>query len=161
MSVDKVHGGVGTVVISCVDEKEQPQELRLTVTPLSIAAERILGAELKAMVTADRRRMCREALEEIGKIAEPTWADRQAVSELVTMSVGGVTFADLMAKRFDVEGIAVELYHRARAAHPKLTLDQVRAVITVANAGDVSDQLEKILKAGQTDKKSGPAAAGG
>ena len=136
MSIEKVHGGVGVVVIPCQDETGRDTELRLTIAPLSIAAERVLIAEMKAIVSSERRKLCRESLASIGAVERPTWADELAVRELVAMSVGVVTFADTMAKRYDYDGIALELYHRSRAANPKITLQQIQSAVTIANAGD-------------------------
>lgn len=160
MSVEKVHGGVGVVVLSCMDEQHKPYDLKLTIQPMSLAAERVLHADLRTMAVQERRKLIRESLGEFGGIKKPTWADEVVVRELSGKLVETVTFADVMAQRFTPDGIAMELFHRCRAAHPKVTLKELESAVTVMNAGEIREQLDAILQSGQTDKKSGPADAG-
>jgi len=69
--------------------------------------------------------------------------------------------AMLMA-RTSPRGVALELWMRARKAHPDLTLKECEAIITDTNCLDVLSQIIRELTPpeGGDDSKSGPADTG-
>lgn len=56
-------------------------------------------------------------------------------------------------------GVAIEMWHRCRDAHPGTTLDEIRAVLTEVNAPDVYRRVQEIVRG--DDPKATPSASTG
>lgn len=90
---------------------------------------------------------------------EMTPADRaEAIANLTRAKVNNDlpgAEAEQLA-RMTPEGVALELWMRARKHHPGLTQEEVRAIITDVNCQDVHDEMRAVItpKTGEDDSKS-------
>ncbi len=143
-----------------VDIEGQPVTLRRLSLSGEAALERELGRRCKKAwgpggFAANARPML-DYLRE-NKMAVEL---RMAMEKLTELQASNAppTWDAIQDYRQTADGVAFEVwFRRDPGAHPTLTEDAVRAVVTEANAWEVSAQMQAGLS---DDGKSGPAAAG-
>lgn len=157
MDASQIVGPYGSVIIPCVNEKNEPKTVTFTLAPLSLAEELALDADLRALVDAERADKRNRQLADIGATGG-SWAHKQYVAELVRYVMEPATIYDVNAKRFDLAGVRTELWHRAKKTQPALTREQVESVVTTANAVAVREQIDVAINppnpSGQQPTKS-------
>lgn len=129
------------------------------VTPLSAAGERGLRAELRAIAVerdGPGGLFARLAprLDWLMKHAPAHYP--AAVDAIIDRENRGGD-PDMTGAYQSPAGVAVQLFHRSRAAVPGLTLDEVRAVVTAANAADVLAAMEEAVTAANKSPAAGAA----
>lgn len=136
---------------------------QVVLTALSVAEEEALGAELRklakatlgpggyfAQAEASLRWLSDKGMVGVMRIA----AERIAAMEATGAEPSPEMFD---AARRSPAGVALELWLRARHAQPSLTLPEVQAVVTTANALDLYLQVQAVLAGGSDDPKATPS----
>ena len=65
------------------------------------------------------------------------------------------SYETVMRFRSSPEGVAVELWHRAKGQSPGLKLDQIKAIVTEANNVQIFQQMKEITTGSDKGAKSG------
>ena len=130
----------------------------LSVGHLSTREERALWTELADLVAADSDPFQRIAPVLARLEREKKFLERGVLLEAAARAAlddAGVTDAILDRARRTVPAVLCrELYRRAKKYHPQLIEDELLAVITKANVGDLWFELESALGASADDPKA-------
>ena len=127
-----------------------------------MAGEAALWQHLETLSERVVKAKRQELLAEIGATNPPRWLVREMMDSIVSKLADPPTYETVMRFRSTAEGVAVELWHRAKGQSPALKLDEIKAVVTDANNVHVRQQINKITTgAGQAtnDTKSEGVAA--
>lgn len=130
----------------------------LTVAALSTREERALWSELCDLVAADSDPFQRIAPTLARLEKEKKFLERGVLLEAAakaTLDAQPVPDAVLDRARRTVPAVLVrELYRRAKKFHPQLQEEELTAVVTRANVGDLWVALEAALGGGDGDPKA-------
>lgn len=157
MTSEQIHGPHGAVVVDVVDSLGVPKTVTLLLKPLENGEELLLGAEIRAMAIEERRKMIDEQIARLSAVKDPQWPHRQAVSQLVSMSIGEPSGEELDLARVKLSGVRAELWHRSKKTNPNLTRDEIAAVVTPANFNIVFGLMMDAIAVKKPGDKS-PAA---
>lgn len=129
-------------------------ELTFSVGKLSVSGERQLRRGLEGVARTQRDASHTAALHKFwSELRAAGLTDEWAVSvrHATDAVTGPVSGAELFDARTSPNGVALELFLRTRKAHPQVTLEAIKAIITDDNADAV---FEAMLAAVTDDQKS-------
>lgn len=116
------------------------------VSPLSLDGEDVFFSHLVRLAEARQRESRAEFLADMAAKSIPTWERQQAIKALVESRDNAPSEDTIYRQRLTVEGTAVELWHRSKANHPGLKIDEVKAIVTEATHFTVRRQLRDIMQ---------------
>ena len=158
MTLSDATGGTGTITVAGADGATR----QFVIAPLDLAGEDALYDALEKIAEAQATAQRKAFLTDLSSIPTPSWAHLAAVRGVVDSITAPVTAAQVDRARASVEGVVTELWHRARVVAPSLTLAELRAVVTAANASGVRRQMMRIVQGAKpVESKSDPADAAG
>jgi len=132
------------------------------IMPLDLTGESALWRHLETLSESVVKAKRQELLVEIGTTNTPRWLVRELMDSIVSKLADPPSYEAVMRFRSSPEGVAVELWHRAKGQSPGLRLDEIKAIVTEANNTHIFQQITEITsgsKRGTNDTKSEGVAA--